>query len=250
MAAAIPGRAHSPPGRSFSNSTHPADDHRVRPGRRLGTALRRLGVTDGARSRQTPRVHMQSGTIQSSIFSALDIASRSRSGGTASPSSPRSTFGHFGDAIDFHADLRRGDRFNVIMRSSITEAGPSGPDAFSPQSSSTGGSALPAYLFQGADGREDYYSQDGRSHKAGFLRSPLWSSPASAPVSRCASIRYWASGANTRGELLQPHGTAVEYTDGIVEFVGQQNGCRNFIVLRHGEKIHHQCGHLSGLLAG
>jgi murein DD-endopeptidase MepM/ murein hydrolase activator NlpD len=48
-------------------------------------------------------------------------------------------------------------------------------------------------------------------------------------------------------DYAAPHGTAVKATaDGVVEFVGQQNGYGNFIVLRHRDKYTTAYGHLSG----
>jgi hypothetical protein len=50
------------------------------------------------------RVHMQGGVVQSSLFAAMDAAGL--------PDSVAEDLSRiFGDDIDFHTELRRGDRF-------------------------------------------------------------------------------------------------------------------------------------------
>lgn len=297
----------TPPISISRHDEHPfIREDRVRPGESLGTALRRLGVSDSAQISQanskklltqlagafrpgatltvacnaegrllsatlaqagaetTPvieprngqlevtqralelesRVHMQSGTIQSSIFSALDIAGLPDSVAEA-------LSGIFGDAIDFHADLRRGDRFNVVYEVFYHRGRAIRTGRILAAEFINRGVRHSAYLFQGADGREDYYSQDGRSHKAGFLRSPLEFSRVSSGFSMRLHpvLGVWREHKGV--DYSAPHGTAVKATsDGIVEFVGQQNGYGNFIVLRHGEKYTTGYGHLSGFAGG
>jgi len=297
----------TPPISISRHDEHPfIREDRVRSGESLGTALRRLGVSDSAQISQantqkllkqlagafrpgatltvasnaegrlvtatlaqpgaetTPvieprngqlevtqkplelesRVHMQSGTIQSSIFSALDIAGL--------PDSVAEALSDiFGDAIDFHADLRRGDRFNVVYEVFYHRGRAIRTGRILAAEFINRGVRHSAYLFRGADGHEDYYSQDGRSHKAGFLRSPLEFSRVSSGFSMRLHpvLGVWREHKGV--DYSAPHGTAVKATsDGIVEFVGQQNGYGNFIVLRHGEKYTTGYGHLSGFAGG
>ena len=297
----------TPPISISRHDEHPfIREDRVRSGESLGTALRRLGVSDSAQISQantqkllkqlagafrpgatltvasnaegrlvtatlaqpgaetTPvieprngqlevtqkplelesRVHMQSGTIQSSIFSALDIAGL--------PDSVAEALSDiFGDAIDFHADPRRGDRFNVVYEVFYHRGRAIRTGRILAAQSINRGVRHSAYLFRGADGHEDYYSQDGRSHKAGFLRSPLEFSRVSSGFSMRLHpvLGVWREHKGV--DYSAPHGTAVKATsDGIVEFVGQQNGYGNFIVLRHGEKYTTGYGHLCGFAGG
>lgn len=190
------------------------------------------------------RVHMQSGTIQSSIFSALDAAGLPDSVAEA-------LSGIFGDAIDFHADLRRGDRFSVIYEVFYHQGRAIRTGRILAAEFINRGVRHSAYLFRGIDGNEDYYSQDGRSHKAGFLRSPLEFSRVSSGFSMRLHpvLGVWREHKGV--DYSAPHGTAVKATsDGTVEFAGQQNGYGNFIVLRHGEKYTTGYGHLSGFASG
>lgn len=190
------------------------------------------------------RVHMLSGTIQSSIFSALDAAG-------LPDSVAESLSDIFGDAIDFHADLRRGDRFSVIYEVFYHQGRAIRTGRILAAEFINRGVRHSAYLFRSVDGSEDYYSQDGRSHKAGFLRSPLEFSRVSSGFSTRLHpvLGVWREHKGV--DYAAPHGTAVKATsDGTVEFVGQQNGYGNFIVLRHEEKYTTGYGHLSGFASG
>jgi hypothetical protein len=138
---------------------------------------------------------MQSGTIQSSIFSALDIAGL--------PDSVAEALSDiFGDAIDFHADLRRGDRFNVIY------------EVFYHQGRAIRtGRILAAEFINRGFATRPICSAEPTATKTITARTAEATRPAScaplefsgsAPASRCASTRYWASGANTRAWITPP----------------------------------------------
>ena len=190
------------------------------------------------------RVHMQGGTIQSSIFSALETAGL--------PDSVASALSDiFGDSIDFHTDLRRGDRFNVIYEVLHHQGRAIRTGRILAAEFINRGVHHSAYLFRDADGNEDYYSLDGRSHKSGFLRSPLELSRVSSGFSMRLHPVLGSWREHKGVDYSAPHGTAVKATsDGTVEFAGQQNGYGNFIVLRHGEKYTTGYGHLSGFASG
>ena len=77
----------------------------------------------------------------------------------------------FGDDIDFHSDLRRGDHFSVIYEVAYHQGAPSAPAESSRQSSSTRHPPLGLPVYH-PNGTQDYYNQDGKACKEGFLRSP------------------------------------------------------------------------------
>lgn len=203
----------------------------------------KLEATQKALELET-RVHMQSGTIQSSIFSALETAGL--------PDSVADALSDiFGDTIDFHTDLRRGDRFNVIYEVLHHQGRAIRTGRILAAEFINRGIRHSAYLFRSTDGNEGYYSLDGRSHKAGFLRSPLEFSRVSSGFSMRLHPVLGTWREHKGVDYSAPHGTAVKATsDGVVEFVGQQNGYGNFIVLRHGEKYTTGYGHLSGFASG
>lgn len=186
------------------------------------------------------RVHMQSGVVQSSLFAAMDAAGL--------PDSVAEELSRiFGDDIDFHSDLRRGDRFSVIYEVAYHQGRAVRTGRILAAEFINQGTRHSAYLFTHPNGTQEYYNQDGKSHKEGFLRSPLEFSRVSSGFSMRLHPVFGTWREHKGVDYAAPHGTAVKATaDGVVEFVGQQNGYGNFIVLRHREKYTTAYGHLSG----
>jgi murein DD-endopeptidase MepM/ murein hydrolase activator NlpD len=190
------------------------------------------------------RIHMQGGVVQSSLFAAMDTAGL--------PDSVAEELSRiFGDDIDFHTDLRRGDRFSVIYEIYYHQGHAVRTGKILAAEFVNRGVRHSAYLFQHPNGTEDYYNQNGKNHKEGFLRSPLEFSR----VSSGFSMRQHPIFGNWREhkgvDYAAPHGTAVRATsDGVVDFVGKQSGYGNFVVLRHGETYTTAYGHLSNFAKG
>jgi murein DD-endopeptidase MepM/ murein hydrolase activator NlpD len=190
------------------------------------------------------RIHMQSGVIESSLFAAMDSAGL--------PDSIAEELAKiFGDDIDFHTDLKKGDRFSVIYevlyhQGRAIRAGRILAAEFINQ-----GIHHSAYRFTNQNGSDDYYNRDGKSRKEGFLRSPLEFSRVSSGFSMRLHPVLGTWREHKGVDYAAPHGTAVKATsNGVVEFVGQQNGYGNFIVLSHGNKYTTAYGHLSGFARG
>ncbi len=190
------------------------------------------------------RVHMQGGTVQSSLFAAMDAAGL--------PDSIAEALSRiFGDDIDFHTDLRRGDRFSVIYEVLYHQGRAIRTGRILAAEFINQGVRHSAYLHTHPNGSEEYYNQDGKSHREGFLRSPLEFSRVSSGFSLRLHPVFGSWREHKGVDYAAPHGTAVRATaDGVVEFVGQQNGYGNFIVLRHGNRYTTAYGHLSGFAHG
>lgn len=202
----------------------------------------KLQVSQQALAFET-RIHMQSGTVQSSLFAAMDAAGL--------PDSVAESLSNiFGDDIDFHTDLRRGDRFSVIYEVQYHQGRAIRTGRILAAEFINQGIRHAAYLFAHPNGNQEYYNQDGKSHKEGFLRSPLEFSRVSSGFSMRLHPVFGTWREHKGVDYAAPHGTAVRATaDGVVEFVGQQNGYGNFVVLRHRDKYTTAYGHLSGFAA-
>jgi murein DD-endopeptidase MepM/ murein hydrolase activator NlpD len=190
------------------------------------------------------RIHMQGGTVQSSLFAAMDAAGL--------PDSVAEELSRiFGDDIDFHTDLRKGDRFSVIYEVLYHQGRAIRTGKIIAAEFINQGVRHSAHLFTHPNGSQDYYNQEGKSHKEGFLRSPLEFSRVSSGFSMRLHPVFGTWREHKGVDYAAPHGTAVKATsDGTVEFVGQQNGYGNFVVLRHGDKYTTGYGHLSGFARG
>jgi len=192
------------------------------------------------------RVLMKSAEIRTSLFSASDAAGLSDAIATQLADI-------FSTDIDFHRDLRRGDRFSVIYEMFHDRGEPVRAGRVLAAEFINIGRLYRAVYFQYDEKRGGYYTPDGRNIRKAFLRSPL-------EYSRIASgftysrfhpiLGQWRA---HRGiDYAAPHGTRVRATgDGVVEFAGRDHrGYGNLVVLRHQSKYATWYGHLSGFAKG
>lgn len=190
------------------------------------------------------RVSMKSGEIRSSLFAATDDA------GLPDNVAVQLTE-IFGAEIDFHRDLRRGDRFSVVYETIYNQGQALRAGRVLAAEFVNGGNSYRATYFQPALGQGSYYTPEGKSLKAAFLRSPLEFSRISSgfAMRRHPILMDWR--AHKGVDYAAPTGTRVKATaDGVVEFAGRQNGYGNIIVLRHRDKFTTHYGHLSGFAPG
>jgi murein DD-endopeptidase MepM/ murein hydrolase activator NlpD len=190
------------------------------------------------------RIQTRSGLIQSSLFAAADDIGL--------PDAVAVQLAEiFGAEIDFHSDLRRGDRFSVVYEAYSLN----GQDVKAGQILAAEfvnhGITRQALWYQGESGASGYYTPDGNSLKKAFLRSPLEFSRISSGFSMRFHpiLRDWR--AHKGVDYAAPLGTSVLATaDGTVEFVGQQRGYGNFVVLRHHDQYTTAYGHLNAFASG
>lgn len=203
-----------------------------------------LQVSEQALQLET-RVIMKSAEIRSSLFGATD--------GAGIPDGIATQLADiFGGDIDFHRDLRKGDRFSVVYET-INHLG---------RMVRTGrilaaefvndGKTYRAVWFDGGDGRGGYYTAEGKSIRKAFLRSPL---EFSRITSGFSNARYHPVLKEVRAhkgiDYGAPSGTRVKATgDGTVAFAGRQGGYGNVVILRHQGHYETVYGHLSGFAAG
>ncbi len=207
---------------------------------------------DGLRfSLETPQLittpELKSGVIHSSLFAATDKANLPDSVAVQ-------LIDIFGSQIDFHRDLQRGDRFTVVyesLRNSQGEAVQTGK-ILAAEFINDGKLYRAVYYAPHGNSKGGYYSADGKSLKEAFLRSPLEFSRISSgfTIARFHPVlQQWR--AHKGVDYAAPIGTKVKATaDGTVEYVGQQNGYGNVIVVKHNEKYSTLYGHLSAFASG
>ena len=203
-----------------------------------------LVVSEGAAEVET-RLHMRSGEIRSSLFAATDAAGMSDA--VASQIAEV-----FSTDIDFHRDLRKGDRFAAVYEVQYHQGEPVKTGRLLSAEFVNNGKTFQAVWFQNPDGEGGYYTPDGKNIRKAFLRSPLEFSRISSgfTMSRFHPVlQTWR--AHKGVDYAAPTGTRVRATgDGIIEFVGRQGGYGNLVVLRHQSKYTTWYGHLSGFAPG
>jgi murein DD-endopeptidase MepM/ murein hydrolase activator NlpD len=142
----------------------------------------------------------------------------------------------FAGDLDMRRELRKGARLRVVYET-LREAGSfDSPVAgrVTAVELQNGGKRLEAIWFD-HDGRGQYFTSDGRGVRKAILRNPLEFTRVTSGFtdSRYHPI-FHESRAHKGVDFAAPLGTRVRATgDGIVEFVGQQRGYGNMVVLRH-----------------
>jgi len=190
-------------------------------------------------------VTLQTAVIRHSLFGATDAAGIPDSVATQ-------VADIFGGDIDFHRDLRKGDRLSVIYETSLYLGRPARTQRILAAEFVNDGKAYHAFWHDSGDGTGGYYMADGRSVRKAFLRSPL---EFSRITSGFSNARYHPVLKETRAhrgiDYGAPTGTRVKTTgDGTVDFVGTQGGYGKVVMIRHaGDKLT-VYGHLSGFASG
>ena len=189
-------------------------------------------------------VFLKSGEIQSSLFAAADAVGL--------PDSITIQMADmFSGDIDFHRDLRRGDRFRVVFEVFHHNGRPLQAGRVLAAEFVNDRKAYRAVWFVDETGRGGYYAADGKNLRKAYLRSPLeFSRITSGFKMRFHPIlQEWR--AHKGVDYGAPTGTRVKATaDGTVELAGSQDGYGNVVVLRHSGGVTTLYGHLRGFASG
>lgn len=178
------------------------------------------------------QVRLGSGTIQSSLFAATDESNV--------PDAIASQLADmFSGDIDFHRELRKGDRFSLVYETLTADGEPIHWDGragrlLAAEFTNNGRSYQAVWFKDASTGKSNFYSFDGQSKRRSFLASPMeFSRVTSGFAMRFHPIlQTWRKHQGI--DYGAPTGTAVRTVgDGLVEFAGWQNGFGNVIHVRH-----------------
>jgi murein DD-endopeptidase MepM/ murein hydrolase activator NlpD len=183
---------------------------------------------------------LRAGEIRSSLFGAADDVGL--------PDAVTMALAEiFGGDIDFYHDLRQGDRFAVLYETRRIDGEAAGTGRVLAAEFVSRGTTLRAFLWRGPDGSEGYYTEDGRSVRRAFLRSPMEFSRITSgfTLARFHPILHtWRAHRGT--DFAAPVGTPVRATaDGTVTVAGRQEGYGNIVILKHGGAFSTVYAHLS-----
>ena len=204
------------------------------------THFSRLSVTrtDGKFAAKLETLPLQaqtrlgSGSIRSSLFAATDEA--------RIPDVIASQMADmFAGDIDFHRELRKGDRFSVVYESMTADGEPinwesAGGRVVAAEFVNNGRSYSAVWFQDKASGKGSFYGFDGQSKRRTFLASPMeFSRVTSGFAMRFHPIlQTWRRHLGV--DYGAPTGTTVRTVgEGLVEFAGWQNGFGNVVFVRH-----------------
>lgn len=182
---------------------------------------------------------LRTGVIHTSLFAAADAA------GVPDAVALQLADIFAGD-VDFHRELRRGDRFAVVFEQFALDGRPVRAGRVLAAEFVNQGRAFRAVHFAPAQGGSGYYAPDGSNLRKAFLRSPLEYSRISSGfgMRRHPVMRAWR--AHTGIDYAAPTGTKVRAAgDGVVEFAGHKGGYGNAVILRHRNQVSSLYAHLS-----
>ena len=201
-----------------------------------------LRQSDGAA--QSTLVEMRSGVIRSSLYGATDEA--------GVPDSVATQMAEiFGTEIDFHTDLRKDDRFNVVYEAIYEDGNAVRAGRILAAEFINDGKRHAVVLHRSPSGKEQYYTDDGRSLRQGFLRSPLEFSRISSSFGRRLHPikNNWRDHKGT--DFAAPTGTPIKASsDGVVDLAAVQNGYGNIVILKHRGNISTAYAHLNAFAKG
>ena len=200
---------------------------------------------DGYATRTLPaqlekRLFVRTGEIKTNLYAATDAA------GMPEAAANQLTEIFSGD-IDFHHDLRKGDKFTVVYEMTYSNGALVQTGRIQAAEFINQRQAYRAVYFQG-----DYYTPEGKSVRKAFLRSPIEFSRVSSgfTYSRLHPVlNQWR--AHKGVDFAAPIGTKVKTTsDGVVSSFGKQGGYGNFITISHQGRFSTVYGHLSRFAKG
>ena len=192
------------------------------------------------------RVQMTGAEIRYSLFSAADAIGL--------PDSVTMQIAEiFSGDIDFHKDLRRGDRFRVVYEMLYHEGEFVRAGRVLAVEFVNNGKTFAAVWYENRDDREAaaYFTPEGKNLRKAFLRSPLeFSRITSGFGGRLHPIfQTWKQHSGV--DYAAPTGTRIRaVADGVIEFAGKQNGYGNVVVIRHQGQYTTLYGHMSGFGPG
>jgi murein DD-endopeptidase MepM/ murein hydrolase activator NlpD len=192
-----------------------------------------------SRAQFDTRVAMKSGVIRFSLFGASDDAGLPD--GVAMQLADV-----FGGDVDFHRDLRKGDRFSVVYETHwlggrVVRSGRVLAAEFVNQGKS----------YRAVHYGSSYYTPEGKSMRKTFLRAPLEFSRVTSGfgMRRHPIAHEWRQHKGT--DYAASVGTRVRAVgDGVVDFVGVKGGYGKVVVLRHHGQYTTLYAHLSRFPAG
>lgn len=184
-------------------------------------------------------------TIDSSLFMAGQSAG-------ISDNMTMELAGIFGWDIDFILDIRRGDTFSVLFEEHFLDGEKIGNGAILAAEFTNRGSTYQAVRYENSQGRNDYYTPEGRSMRRAFLRTPVEFTRISSPFNPnrrhpvLNTIR-----AHKGTDYAAPRGTPVKAAgDGRIKFAGRKGGYGNTVILQHGQTYETLYAHMHNFRRG
>lgn len=160
--------------------------------------------------------------------------------------------GILGWDIDFSLDVRRGDTFNVIYEQRYRDNKPFGDGEILAAEYANQGKTYRAYRHTLKNGDTDYFTEDGRSVRKAFLRSPVNFARISSPFNMYRKHPVLNRIRAHKGvDYAARTGTPIMAAgDGKIIFRGSKGGYGSAVILQHDNANTTLYGHMSRFKTG
>ena len=190
------------------------------------------------------RPRFATGTIRDSLFAAA-----SRAG--LSDGLVMEMAGIFGWDIDFALDIRAGDEFAVLYEELWRNGEHVGDGAILAAEFTNQGRTVRAVRYTDADGRDNYYTPEGRSMRKTFMRSPVEFTRISSGFGNRKHPVLNRMRRHNGVDYAARSGTPIRATgEGRVIFAGRKGGYGHTLVLRHAGRYTTLYAHMSRFARG
>ena len=192
-----------------------------------------------------------SGTIQSSLFSALDKSSDGTLPRSARAELAFSLADIFEYRVDMSKDLQVGDKFHILVERLQKPNGAIIINKILGARLALSGNEIEAIRFDSHAASGQYFDGSGKSLRAAFLRAPVAFRRISSIFGgrRHPVLGIWRKHKGT--DYAAAMGTPVRAVgDGVVIFAGRKGGYGNVIDIRHRNGFVSRYGHLRGFARG
>lgn len=191
------------------------------------------------------RLFVRTGEIQTNLYAATDASGMP-------DAAANQLYELFSGDIDFHHDLRKGDKFTVVYEMIYNNGALLNTDRIQAAEFINQGRTYRAVYFQKDAQHGDYYTPEGQSVRKTFLRSPIEYSRVSSGFSnsRLHPVLH-IHRAHKGVDFAAPTGTMVKATaDGVIASFGRESGYGNVIRVNHQGQYSTVYGHLSRFAKG
>lgn len=153
--------------------------------------------------------------------------------------------------IDFKYDLKQGDTFSAVFEQKVIDDKVVGTGDIVAAEFNLSGKNYTAYMYD-INGTKKYYTEDGQSLQKAFLRNPIDFARISSTFSSTRLHPIFKKLKAHKGtDYAAAIGTPIKNTgDGVISFIGQQNGYGNVVMIDHGRGYSTVYAHMSKFKQG
>jgi murein DD-endopeptidase MepM/ murein hydrolase activator NlpD len=191
------------------------------------------------------RLFVRTGEIKTSLYAATDAA------GMPESAADQLTKLFSGD-IDFHHDVKPGDKFTVVYEMDYNNGALVNIGRIQAAEFINQGHSYRAVYFSKDGKTGNYYTPEGKNVEKAFLRSPIEYSRVSSGFTSARMHPVLNTMRAHKGvDFAAPIGTPIKATaDGVIELAGRENGYGNVIKVNHQGRYSTVYGHLSRFANG